>query len=95
MKIDSNAIKRIARLARIRVTESKYEMYAKEISNIVEVIDQLQEVDTKGLEPVVSVSAHRTPLRSDNITDGNCDSEILSNSPKSKFGYFVVPKVVE
>ena len=95
MKIDSSAIKRIAKLAKIRVPESKYEMYAKELSNIVDVIDKLQEVDTSGLEPVVSVSDHRTPLRADTVTDGNCDDKILSNAPKSKFGYFLVPKVVE
>ncbi len=95
MKVDSGAIKRLARLARIRMPESKYEMYAKELSNIVDVIDKLQEVDTKGLEPLVSVSDHRTPLRADNVTDGNCDNKILSNAPKSKFGYFLVPKVVE
>lgn len=95
MKIDSSAIKRIARLAKIRVPESKYEMYAKELSNIVDVIDQLQDVDTTGLEPVVNVSNHMTPLRADIVTDGNCDDKVLSNAPNSRFGYFVVPKVVE
>lgn len=95
MVVNKKTIQRIAKLARINIPESKYEMYAKEISNIIEVIDQLQEVDTKDLDPVINVNNHGNPLREDKVTDGNCDDKVLANAPKSKFGYFLVPKVVE
>ena len=95
MTIDSKQVQRIAKLARLHISEDKYEMYATEMSKVLDVIDKLQEVDTAGLDPVINVNSHRVSFRKDIITDGNCDSDIIANAPKSKFGYFLVPKVVE
>ena len=95
MNIDPEAIKRLAKLSRVKIHESKYKMYAQEVSNIIKILDQLHEVNTEGLDPVVNVCDHKTLLREDVVTDGNHDDAVLSNAPKSKFGYFVVPKVVE
>lgn len=95
MSVDSKIIKRIAKLARLNISDEKYELYAEELSKIVQVIDQLAEVDTTDLDPVINVNNKTIILRQDVVTDGNCDEEILSNAPKSKFGYFLVPKMVE
>ena len=95
MIIDSKEIQRIARLARIKVPESKYEMYANEITNIIKVIDQLQTVNTDGLEPIINVNDHNLEMRKDVVVAEASVDEVLSNAPKNKFGYFVVPKVIE
>lgn len=95
MIVDIQKVKHIAKLARLDIGEDKYEMYANEISKILEVIDQLKEADTTGLDPVINVNNNTSTLRADIVTDGNYEDQILSNAPKSKFGYFLVPKVVE
>ena len=95
MIIGGDEVKRIAKLARLNIGEDKYEMYSSELSKIVEVIDQLTKADTTGLDPVINVNNNVALFREDKVTDGNCDEDVLSNAPKSKFGYFLVPKVVE
>jgi aspartyl-tRNA(Asn)/glutamyl-tRNA(Gln) amidotransferase subunit C len=93
--IDRNTVRKVARLARIRVTEAEEETLAAELNKILSMVSQLSEVDTKGVEPLTSVVDMNLPQRPDAITDGGIPEKILSNAPESTAGFFVVPKVVE
>jgi len=95
MAIDAATVKKVARLARIRVEESRLAPLAAELSGILAWIEQLDEVDTDGVAPMASTEAVTLPMREDVVTDGGDASVVLANAPKSARGFFVVPKVVE
>ncbi len=95
MSIDKATVAKIARLARIHITEEKCEALAGELSNILGWVEQLGEVDTDHVAPMTSVVEVRLPERDDVITDGDCRDDILANAPATDGGFFVVPKVVE
>lgn len=95
MSIDVKTVAKIAKLARIAVPEHDRARVAQEMSGILGWIEQLQEVDTKDVAPLASVSRITLPLRADMVTDGNQRDAILRNAPESEHGCFVVPKVVE
>lgn len=93
--IDRATVRKVARLARIRTTESEEETLAKELNNILAMISELNAVDTTGVEPLTSVIDMNLPQRPDEVSDGNMQEKILQNAPESQAGFFVVPKVVE
>ena len=95
MSLDKDTVKNIAYLARIRVDDDKLEPLAGELSSILGWIEQLQELDTDGVEPMASVAAIDLPQRKDAVTDGNCRDAVLKNAPDPEDGFFTVPKVVE
>lgn len=95
MSIDTNTVAKIARLARIRVTDDEKERLAGELSKILAMVEELNQVDTKGIEPMTSVVQMQTPMRDDVVTDGAMPEKITANAPESTAGFFVVPKVVE
>lgn len=95
MAIDVDTVRKVARLARIRVAEDALQPLAKELTGIMAWIEQLNEVDTDGVEPMTSCVAAKLPLREDAVTDGDKRDAILANAPKADKGFFVVPKVVE
>lgn len=95
MAIDAATVRKVARLARIRVDEDRVEPLAAELSGILTWIEQLNEVDTEGVAPMASTEAVSLPMREDVVTDGGDPAKVLSNAPKSDRGFFVVPKVVE
>jgi aspartyl-tRNA(Asn)/glutamyl-tRNA(Gln) amidotransferase subunit C len=95
MTISKGTVLKTAKLARLKIPEDKIDLYTKEISNIVDLIDTLNEVDTKGVETLVNVDEFSITTQKDEITAGNCADKILKNAPKEKLGYFVVPKVIE
>jgi len=95
MSLDKATVAKIARLARIRVDEAEQESLAGELSQILTWIEQLNEVDTDGVEPMTSAVDTPLPMREDVVTDGGDPARVLANAPKSKDGFFVVPKVVE
>jgi aspartyl-tRNA(Asn)/glutamyl-tRNA(Gln) amidotransferase subunit C len=95
MALDKAAVAYIAALARIRLSEEELEPLAAELSHILHWVEQLNEVDTAGVEPMASVAATGLPMREDAVEDGNCRDAILANAPKTARGFFVVPKVVE
>ncbi len=95
MALDSTAVKRIARLARIAVPEAELAPLAKELSGILTWVEQLDAVDTAGVEPMTSVVAVTLPMREDAVTDGGVPDEVLANAPEPARGFFTVPKVVE
>lgn len=93
--IDDKTTRKIARLARIAVTDAEVPEYTKRLNGVLSWIDQLQAVDTSGVEPLASVIQTPTPQRADEVTDGHYADKILANAPETKAGFFVVPKVVE
>ncbi len=95
MAIDVATVRRVARLARIREPEERLEPLARELSGILGWIEQLNEVDTDGVEPMTSAVAATLPLREDEVTDGGDAGVILANAPAKADGFFIVPKVVE
>lgn len=95
MAIDAATVKKVARLARIAEPDDKLEPLARELTGILNWIEQLNEVDTEGVAPMTSTEAAVLPMREDEVTEGGDPSKVLSNAPKSERGFFVVPKVVE
>ena len=95
MSIDKATVAKIARLARIHVPEEDCEPLAGELSNILKWVEQLEAVDTKGVEPMTSVVEVTLPQRADAVTDGDCADDIVANAPRHDDGFFVVPKVIE
>jgi aspartyl-tRNA(Asn)/glutamyl-tRNA(Gln) amidotransferase subunit C len=93
MAIDAATVRKVAKLARIAEPEEKLEGLAKELSGILNWIEQLNEVDTDGVQPMAS--AVHAPMREDVVTEGGDPEVVLSNAPKRAGNFFVVPKVVE
>ena len=95
MSIDIDTARRVTHLARIAVAEDDMPRLAGELSGIVSFMEQLNEVDVEGVEPMTSVTPMRLARREDVVTDGNIQKQILSNAPDAREGFFAVPKVVE
>ena len=95
MAIDAATVRKVARLARIAEAEDRLEPLAKELSGIIAWIEQLNEVDTDGVEPMTSAVKIPMPMREDVVTEGGDPARILANAPRTAGHFFVVPKVVE
>jgi aspartyl-tRNA(Asn)/glutamyl-tRNA(Gln) amidotransferase subunit C len=96
MSIDEKTVRKVARLARLALPEERVAPMAAELNAIMAWIEQLNEVDIDGVEPMASaVENARLPMREDKVTDGGAPERVLKNAPKSEDGFFVVPKVVE
>ena len=92
MSVDRATVRRIARLARLAVTEAEEARLEKEVSDWVA---QLDEIDTSAVPPMTRVASMTMKMRKDEVTDGFCAADILKNAPEVDDGYFVVPKIVE
>jgi aspartyl-tRNA(Asn)/glutamyl-tRNA(Gln) amidotransferase subunit C len=95
MSVDGATVKRIARLARIKVEDEDVPRLAGELNSILHWIEQLNEVDVSNVEPMTSVVAMKMKKRQDAVTDGHYPTDIVRNAPVSEDDFFVVPKVVE
>jgi aspartyl-tRNA(Asn)/glutamyl-tRNA(Gln) amidotransferase subunit C len=95
MAIDAATVRKVARLARIAEPEDRLEPLARELSAIMSWIEQLNEVDTDGVEPMTSAVHVTLPMRDDVVTEGGDPAKVLANAPKTINNFFVVPKVVE
>lgn len=95
MAVDTETVKRIAFLSRLKVNDDKIKDTEQEFNNIFNWIEQLNEVNADNVAPLESVNDFNLTLRDDEVTDGNCRDEVLANAPDAEYGYFVVPKVVE
>ena len=95
MKLDTNTINKIAKLARIRLSDEEANEFLKDMNSILNWVDQLNEVNTDTTEPLTNISSSVLPKRDDRAEDVNSSDEILKNSPDKLEGYFAVPKVVE
>jgi aspartyl-tRNA(Asn)/glutamyl-tRNA(Gln) amidotransferase subunit C len=95
MSIDQSTAARVAKLARIRVEPEALPALAEEFNTILGFIEQLNEVDVEGVEPMTSVTPQRLKRRDDVVRDGDQQGAILANAPDAREGFFAVPKVVE
>ena len=95
MSVDTATVRHIARLARIAVTDAEVEALAPELNNILGWVEQLQEVDVSGVEPMTAVIPNTLRLREDVVTDGGVRDAVLANAPLAEHGFFAVPKVIE
>ena len=95
MSVDAATVKRIGRLARIRVEEDEVAKYQGEINAILGFVEQLGEVDVEGVEPMTSVTPMQLRRREDKVTDGGYPERIVKNAPLSEDNFFMVPKVIE
>ena len=94
-EIDAETARRVAKLARIAVPEERLEPLAQEFGRILEFVEQLNEVDVDGVEPMTSVVPIEMKKREDAVTDGHKADDVVANAPASDDHFFVVPKVVE
>jgi aspartyl-tRNA(Asn)/glutamyl-tRNA(Gln) amidotransferase subunit C len=95
MAIDTETARKVAKLARIRVEPQDLPALADKLSGILGFMEQLNEVDVTGIEPMTSVTPMRLKRRADVVTDGNQQAAVLRNAPDAREGFFAVPKVVE
>jgi len=95
MSLTSEDVRKIASLARIRVSDEALGPLAVELNNIIGWVEQLAEVDTDGVQPMTSVVEMTTPQRLDVINDGNYPERVLANAPDREGNFYTVPKVVE
>ncbi len=95
MSIDTETARRVAKLARIKVEDDALPALAQEFGAILGFIEQLNEVDVDGVEPMTSVTPQRLKRRDDVVTDGSQQEAVLKNAPDAREGFFAVPKVVE
>ncbi|SFK82261.1 Asp-tRNA(Asn)/Glu-tRNA(Gln) amidotransferase subunit GatC [Shimia haliotis] len=95
MSIDESTAAKVAKLARIKVEEDALPALAQEFNAVLGFIEQLNEVDVEGVEPMVSVTPMRLKRREDVVTDGDQQEKVLSNAPDAREGFFTVPKVVD
>jgi len=95
MALDKEKVREIAFLARIKVPDEALEPLAGELSQILAWVEQLDEVDTDGVEPIYSVAQMEIYKRKDVVNDGNVRDKVLANAPDPEGGFYTVPKVVE
>ena len=95
MSVDADTVRRIAHLARIAVADSEVENLRDELNAMLAFVEQLQEVNVEGVEPMTSVTPMAMKKRHDVVTAGDDAEAVLKNAPQSADNFFLVPKVVE
>ena len=95
MSVDLATVKRVARLARIAVSEEEANRMTGELNGILGFVEQLSEVNVDGVEPMTSVTPMEMRKREDVVNDGNKADAIVANAPATDRNFFQVPKVVE
>lgn len=93
--MDKQTVQKVAKLARIAITEEEADKMVGELGGILKWVEQLGEVNTDNVEPLANVANIELRMRTDEITDGGIQKDVLANAPESMEGFFVVPKVVE
>ena len=95
MSLDPATVRRIAKLARIRVAEEEVAPLQAQLNGILGWIEQLQAVDVEGVAPLTGATDMALRMRADRVTDGGVAEQVLANAPDRAGAFFAVPKVVE
>ena len=95
MSVDKDAVRRIARLARLALDDSQVETMENELNALLSFVEQLKDVNVDGVPPMTSVVEQQLKARADVITEGGIAADLMKNAPQSEGSFFVVPKVVE
>jgi len=93
--MDSKTVEKVATLARIKLSEEEKSSAAEKLTQIIQWVEQLGEVDTDNVEPLANVVNIDLKMRDDVVNDGGIADKVLANAPEETQGYFVVPKIVE
>ena len=95
MSIDNQTVRKVSKLAKIKINEKEETKLIEELNNILGWVDELKKVDTEQIEPMLSVFNESMVMRKDEVSSEISEELVLKNAPESKSGFFVVPKVVE
>ena len=95
MSIDNKTVRKVSKLAKIKINEQEEKKLIEELNNILGWVDELKKVDTEKIEPMLSVFNESMVMRKDEVSSETSDELVLKNAPESKSGFFVVPKVIE
>ncbi len=95
MSLDKATVAKIARLARIKVPDEDLDALAGELSNILDWIEQLNEVDTTDVPPMTHVAVMKLKWRDDEVTGAPPRDDVIANAPEERDVFFTVPKVLE
>ena len=95
MSIDNQTVRKVSKLAKIKINEQEETKFIEELNNILGWVDELKKVDTDQIEPMLSVFNESMVMRKDEVSSDISEELVLKNAPESKSGFFVVPKVVE
>ncbi|MBT8127447.1 MAG: Asp-tRNA(Asn)/Glu-tRNA(Gln) amidotransferase subunit GatC [Gammaproteobacteria bacterium] len=95
MSLDANDIKAIAKLARLKIDEADVPGYATNLSNILDLVEHMNSVDTEGVVPMSHPMDVAQRLREDIVTETNQRDELQKNAPAVQDGLYLVPRVIE
>ena len=95
MSVDKDTVRRIAKLARLEVAETRLEPMAGELNGIFQWVEMLGDVNVDGVPAMTSVAAQKLRWREDKVTDGGQADALMRNAPDGEDNFFTVPKVVE
>lgn len=95
MSLDAKKVARIARLARIGLSDDEVQTYQKDMEGIIGWVEQLNDVDIADVPPMIGTGLATARLREDTVTDGERREDVLSNAPEREGPFYTVPKVVE
>ncbi len=95
MSIDNQTVRKVSKLAKIKINEKEESKLIEELNNILGWVDELKKVDTEQIEPMLSVFNESMAMRKDEVSSEISDELVLKNAPESKSGFFVVPKVID
>ena len=95
MSVDAATVRRIAHLARIAVRDAEIPHLQGELNAMLAFVEQLNEVDVSGVEPMTSVTPMEMKKRPDVVNDGEIADDVVANAPETQDHFFLVPKVVE
>tara|TARA_B100001540_G_scaffold89938_1_gene81452 strand:- start:196 stop:483 length:288 start_codon:yes stop_codon:yes gene_type:complete len=95
MSIDNQTVRKVSKLAKIKINEKEETKLIEELNNILGWVDELKKVDTEQIEPMLSVFNESMAMRKDEVSSEISDELVLKNAPESKSGFFVVPKVID
>lgn len=95
MSVDTETVKRVAKLSRIAIDDSQAENMKGELNAILNWVEQLNEVNVDNVDPMTSVVDQKMRMREDGVTDGGYADKVTNNAPVSDDDFFAVPKVVE
>ena len=95
MPIDKNQVKKVAKLSRISLDDKKIDSLSKDLDSILTFVEKLNELDTKEIKTLKSITNKTLEARNDIVDDGKIKNDILKNSPEKSEDFFIVPKVIE
>ena len=95
MSLDKTAVKHIAALARIKVTEAETDHYAHDLSQIIDLVEQMNRINTDDVEPLTHPDESALRLRDDEVSESNRRDNYQTVAPEVESGLYLVPQVIE